>query len=390
MPERPRLLGPALAFGLFFVCHGAFILHSGPRFSPDSRRYDAKSEKILRKDFDLKAYLLGNHNGVPNYLYIGFELTCALSKIAFGRNWHWGIVLLNLLAQSVCGAVLVDRVYFYTRSVARTAFATAAFLTSFEMASWSAFVLSDTLFLAATFFLFLSTSIPLPNKSQPTRFAIKMAAFAAALILFRPTGIFVVVGVLIVPALTSLKSDHSRRLAWATITLAVLVMLVVHSALILQPELWPFETGRNYLAMVVSDYRLGIVIYGRPETYLTPAGSMVDVIRITLAKFAGFFSPYASGYSSLHNLISALNLVPLYAAVSLGFIFLPSGGPSKVKRCIFSGTAFAATLALFHAMTQVEFDWRYRAPILPILILMASLSPFSLSEIFHRRKSPDR
>jgi hypothetical protein len=36
--------------------------------------------------------------------------------------------------------------------------------------------------------------------------------------------------------------------------------------------------------------------------------------------------------------------------------------------------AFGAVLsyALFHALVQVDFDWRYRIPILPHLILLAA------------------
>jgi hypothetical protein len=49
--------------------------------------------------------------------------------------------------------------------------------------------------------------------------------------------------------------------------------------------------------------------------------------------------------------------------------------------------AFGALLsyAIFHALVQVDFDWRYRIPILPHLILLAA---GGLADLARRRTAP--
>ncbi|HEX8579892.1 MAG TPA: hypothetical protein VF655_09905, partial [Allosphingosinicella sp.] len=126
---------------------------------------------------------------------------------------------------------------------------------------------------------------------------------------------------------------------------------------------------------ISSTYLEGLVVWQRPETYLAPPHGLAGYLAIMAARFGWFFAPGAAGYSGAHWIIQIAFFAPAYGLASW-FVFTLLAGRSTLERSSrdVGLAALGAILlyAMFHALMHVDYDWRYRIPVLPHLILLAA------------------
>lgn len=356
-----------LACLLLLAAHWALALTVGPRFSPDSRRYDANSEQLLHAE-NPKHSSKSTHMGIPLKLYRGFEFLCAAAKVVAHGNWPWVILLLNLTALSACAFGLVFETYRLTASNFRALSAGVLLLSCPDIALWTSFVLTDTIFTTAAFFFFLLTL-----RAQPgSRFIVTWFVTGALLSILRPTGALFVTATALGFAAASTTSPRSRMALQSTLLLSGAIAVAYHTYLILHPAAWPIDFAQEYFMMVVDDYRGGVVVHLRGETYLPPAHDIWSTMRISLAKFIRFFQVSADGYSTSHKWLSGGTLTLIFLGAAWEFVSQPDGLNTRRRRAFTAGMTLALLVAGFHALTQLDFDWRYRTPLLPILIFLAA------------------
>lgn len=353
---------------LLLAAHWAFALSVGPRFSPDSQRYDVNSEQLLsrgERPFSAKS----THFGIPLGLYRGFEVLCAGAKLVTREHWPWMILLLNMTAFSACALGLISETFRFTSSNFRALGAGILFLSCPDIALWTPLVLGDALFTAATFFFFLLTLKAHPSPS----FLMTWLMAAAAMLILRPTGALFVTGTALGFAVASAVSLRTRVIVGISLLSAGAIGIAYHSSLILRPAAWPIDFAQEYFQMIAADYREGIVVHMRRETYLTPAHDIWSACQISLAKFIRFFQVSADGYSTSHKWLSGGTLSLTFASASWGFASQCIRSDSK-RRAYGTGIILTVFVAGFHAITQLDFDWRYRTPLLPVLIFLAAIA----------------
>jgi hypothetical protein len=89
-------------------------------------------------------------------------------------------------------------------------------------------------------------------------------------------------------------------------------------------------------------------------------------VALTLWKWLYYFAPWAGDYSAVHKAVNLLFFAPLYlfAAVALA-----TWRDRRSKALL---VFFVLAFSGFHAVQQIDFDFRYRLPVLPALIMMAA------------------
>ncbi|HEY0043838.1 MAG TPA: hypothetical protein VGB62_04730, partial [Allosphingosinicella sp.] len=110
------------------------------------------------------------------------------------------------------------------------------------------------------------------------------------------------------------------------------------------------------------------------ETFHAPPAGYGDFVLLTADRFLHFFAPGAASFSPAHWAQALIFFVPTYALGGWLCIALCRGDTAfgSGERKVFAAAAGAVlAYALFHGLVQVDFDWRYRLPILPHLILLA-------------------
>jgi hypothetical protein len=112
----------------------------------------------------------------------------------------------------------------------------------------------------------------------------------------------------------------------------------------------------------------GMVVHDRPETWTSSPESWVGIFKIYWLKVVHFWAPWAESYSFVHKLFNGL-----FWSLCAGAIFVCP----LVKNRLEPNQQFylkllliaAVCVTVFHAATIIDYDWRYRYPlVIPVLI----------------------
>jgi len=371
-----RLAGPPplwLAALLIAAAHGVHVFLAGVRMAPDSLAYAYWSARLVESGFDYPTLLAEASVGFPPILYALFATVLGLLRLAFGDGWATAAVLLNLAAHVGLGLLVVRLAARATGSGAAAWGALLLYLGCFDLLMWVPFVLSDATFVLLAFAIFTLAAARILGDSRGWTIVL---APAAAGIFYRPTGM------VLLPDLAwaiYLSRTGGRAIGRGPV-LAALAAIAAAGALafawiVQDPGRWPFDPLSTAFRNVAAEYALGEVVSGRPETYHRPPAALTDYLLISADRFAHFFAIGAADYSLVHWLAELAFFLPCYSLALWLAVALWRGrtGFAGPERKVFLA-AFGAVLsyALFHALVQVDFDWRYRTPILPHLILLAA------------------
>jgi len=171
---------------------------------------------------------------------------------------------------------------------------------------------------------------------------------------------------------------------------ALPVILLTHSYIMLDPEKWPFPFFKEWILLVAKEYHLGVIVYARPETYHSIPNGILDYVFITLSKLISYFAFDFDGYSKMHVLLNYVFFLPIYALslFSIALLYKKENGLPPINWwTIFSCFIFIAFFAFFHALQQIDYDLRYRAPCLLPLVLLATLGFNELMTRFFKKAS---
>lgn len=376
MSNRLAGVGPPslrLAGLLIAGCHGAYALAVGVRMAPDSENYAYWSERLIESGFDYPTLLAEASVGFPAILYALFATLLALLRLAFGDGWTAATIVSNLIAHVALGLLIVRLTVRVTRSGAGTWCALLLYLGCFDLLMWVPFVLSDSTFVFLAFGIFVLAAARILGDARGWA---AVVAPAAAGIFYRPTGMVLLPDLAWAIYLSKTGGKPIRRWPAAAALAAITAAgALVFAWLIQEPARWPLDTFSVAFRDVAAAYALGEVVSGRPETHHMPPTALIDFLLISADRFVHFFAPGAATYSAAHWLTELAFFLPCYALASWLGVAMWRGSTDFAgpERKVFLA-AFGALLsyALFHALVQVDFDWRYRTPVLPHLILLAA------------------
>ena len=116
----------------------------------------------------------------------------------------------------------------------------------------------------------------------------------------------------------------------------------------------------------------GMIIHDRPETWVNQPKNFIDTVYIYFLRLINFFNPYASTFSIVHIALNAIQIVLILFSVFIWFFF---GGHIKIYDKIFLFILLLSfSVAAFHSFILIDYDWRYRFPIILPLILLFPIS----------------
>jgi hypothetical protein len=366
----PSLATAALLIG---ACHGIYTLALGVRMAPDSRTYAHWSARLIESGFDYPQMLAEASVGFPAILYALFATLLALLRLAFGDGWAAALIALNLAAHVALGLLLVRLAARATGSGTAAWVALLLYLGCFDLLMWIPFVLSDATFVLLAFGIFTLAAARILGEARGWA---AVLAPAAAGVFYRPTGM------VLLPDLAwaiYLSKTGGRALRRGPL-LAALAFIVAAGALafawfVQEPARWPFEAFSTAFRIVAADYALGEVVSGRPETRHSPPAALSDFLLISADRLAHFFAIGAADYSAAHWLVELAFFLPCYGLALWLAVALWRGRTdfaAPERKVFLAAIGAILSYAIFHALVQVDFDWRYRVPILPHLILLAA------------------
>ena len=125
----------------------------------------------------------------------------------------------------------------------------------------------------------------------------------------------------------------------------------------------------------------GMIIHDRPNTWVSSPNSFLDVVLIYIWRIVNFFNPYASTFSLFHIFLNFIQSALILISIII-WLFISSSFKIKDK-IFFLIILLSLSVASFHSFILIDYDWRYRFPIiLPLIMLI----PMSLDMILKKTK----
>jgi hypothetical protein len=367
--------------GLIALEYALAAAWSGVQVSPDTAIYSRWGDALIGNGFNFTAFLNQQSFVVPPVFYLGWIIVVATAKTVFGDAWMSAVVLLNCIALAAGAYLSLQGVRRLTGSFASLALAGGMFLVAADLMIFAPFVLSDLLFWGlTTCVLILGVELAADREGRVGRFhAIRTVAtgslITALALAFRPTALPLIAFWIAVLALHVAGGATGRRLQMmlATAAFLALVAIAAHAAVLMNPSLWPFGPLPGILDMLASEYRDGILVYAPGSSLVVaPASDLSSAMRLTIEKLAYFLTPWLPDYGRLHTALNLLFFVPAYALSAAALVNLRRLTPWQ-QRAATLLVFFAMALTVFHAMMQIDYDHRYRLPMLPALIMLAAI-----------------
>ena len=364
-PLLPTWLG-------LFAAIAAYLLYVGPFLVPDTPAYSFWADRLIATGFDYPA-LVRENGSAASLAYSLFVTLVAVLKLVFGSGWTWALVMLGAASIAAVGALLARLAFRLTGSAAAAWAALILFAASFDIMQWAECVVSDPTFLLFAYAVFLMEA---GRILRGGRSWLPVFAASAAASLYRPTGI------LLFPitawSFYLARTAGEARARARVLGLAFLAACAGAASLAFvwqDASRWPFGFARLEIAAISRTYGQGQVVWDRHGTYHAPPGGIADYWAITADRFMHFFAPGAAEYSLSHWAVQLLFYVPVYAFGGWFVLLLLRGRTGlgrKESDAFFAALGAVLAYAMFHGVVQVDFDWRYRLPIMPHLILLAA------------------
>ncbi|MBK5258916.1 MAG: hypothetical protein JJE51_04930 [Thermoanaerobaculia bacterium] len=365
-----RLLDRALS-SHWFVFFATVILHGAatrgrPRANPDTGLYITLADGLL----------YGDQSGIFNLDAVRWTKLIYLSLLAAARaispeHFMMIMMLLNIFLSGIAAVLLVDLVRRTTPSVAAPAAALVFYLAAFDIFHWMSFVMTDVLFILAAFIPFALVARGIFGDFRGRRIWLGVALCAA--VFTRPPGVVIVVLTIVAELLFVGDRTRAQKRAVAIVLLTgMLGALLIRTYVVHDPACWPFRFIRPKIVEFANREKTGEVIYDRLEVARRPPRTYNDHLAMQGVRFVRFFQFTSSTFSRFHNLLNLIYFIPLYLLAVMGTVWTLRAADHRRRRLVLFAVMWIVTFAFFQAITVLDFDWRFRTPMLLEFIVLAA------------------
>ena len=377
-----------LFLSLFSLCiFLLFVFVTGPIHTIDTQSYQRWADLLITNDFNLRAFF--NEVGsirIPRILF--YSLVASL-RLGFGEYWSYGLVTLNCLSLSLTGYFLMKILQKNKAGLLEILLVFLVTVVLYERIFWIRYLLSDTTFCLITTGLLCSLYLMIVRKkSSIISLAIPLSIFCVAF--FYTPRMVILIPMLFAAFLIACQGQNRvlvTQYLFALMFVLGCLTLIGWAWYVNQPDLWE----NNYFSKPISRFYHwfyeGAVIKKRPHTYMAIPESTLDIVLIELARLIQFFRFTTPMFSPIHNIVNVISFIPLYTLVAVGIwrTITLLYRRRQIDSIGILSIVFIGSAAIFHSMTLIDYDWRYRLPCYPPIFLLAAGGVTFLKENFRIR-----
>lgn len=359
---------------IFFSLLTLYNLNIGSRMSSDSHTFSRWSDNLINLNFNFYLYYIQNTFGNPNFMYTIPILLISITKLIFGSEWEYSFMILNLIFVFFSFIIFVKILILLKVRPLAICLSMPLLTLSSDFLTWPRYILTDTFF---AFIVILTIYFIVKNFIKKKQNYFPLIIMIALLIFSRPTSLPYVFSIICFILTMKLKIKLNPVLILTSIFLLLFITPFIFSFLYLFMKI--HLNNISQVLHIINWVESGQVIHDRPSTWISSSGTFFNLVYLYLFRILFFFNPYFQTFSNIHNLLNLFQALLIFFSI-LFWVF------SKEKNDTFNKTImlvlfFAFFVAAFHSYTIIDYDWRYRYPIiLPLIVIF----PVSL-EIFFRK-----
>ena len=298
----------------------------------------------------------------------------ATLRTLFGEAWKDGYLALQCLSS---GAFFLGcyRLAEHLRGWKAGLIALGFALVCNEYLSWTRYVLTDILFSAiALWFVYaLLTMESLAWKSFWGWVGVVLLLFLVTIA--RPVGFLYPFAI---SAYLFYKIVNKAERQWKMAVALALVLMVAAGTFVVA-LVWNNYGLQRYLNVFMEFFQNGVVIKNRPAYTLSAEAlvsggfweKLVFISEIVIRRCIVFWNPFIVGYSIPHLVYNGLTLFPMFVLSVYALVKHLKGQFLALLMVLFSVT-------LFHSVTLIDYDHRYRVPLLGFVLVLAGVGLLDL------------
>lgn len=340
-------LVPLLIFTLSITIQSVYLCIVGIHMGGDSEFYMQGGTILLHSHFSFLTLL---HTGYPLY-YIAYPTLLALVQNNIILT-VWVQIILQAFA-----SVLIYRIASRLHSTTSGVISGLLYVVCFELFQWNTYILTDSLF---TFLIVMALYLYIKKSSYA------FMGILCAMALLRPTAAPFLIAAMI--AATWHYKKAYKIIGYLTASLIIFLSV----AYILSADTGTRLGVSGYIHYFASLFERGVLVRDRASLLLhvTWASSLsftniYTFVKILFLRLVLFWAPAIPDFSFAHIMLNVLTLIPIYILGILGI--------SKYGKRHMLGIASIIVFWIFQSFTELDYDWRYRIPVLPILIIFAGI-----------------
>ncbi len=367
-------------FAIITIVHSTYALYKGPIEAGDTLQYSRMADYLIANNFNYfelykKDFNPDRLSSYYFFMYFGFPTIVALSKFIFTVNWQYSVLIFNLILYLLTFYLILIFVWKITKNISTLIYTSTICLISFETLLWANYICTDTSFMAIVYLILFLVTYSLYQK--PNSFYLNTLLFSLVILslFWRPAALPALMFFLIMLISKAFirKNVNVRILFLMFITLTPIIFITLNyirngHTWIIEGEHWNFVNDRNY--------GFDNIFYNSPlDTILSPASYYI-------LKFITYFSFITRDFSPIHIAVNTMFFIPIYIFSILAvYTFLSNSKliEKTIVLAIFTTTIFILSYGLFHGIiAYTDYDWRYRLPIMPALIVLSSIGFYNL------------
>jgi len=361
-----------------------FNLKLGVCFCGDGETYSDWGNDLINLNFNfLSFYELFLD---PSYAYYGFftpsffytvpVTIVALVKVIFGSGWQNAFFVINLSLVLLSLIIILKSLLIIGVRPVLISLTMFILVASPDLLVWPQYILSEMIFAFEVLFC-MYIIIKGIVKDKINYFALIM--MISLLILSRPSSVPIVFAVLSYIVISRFNIEFTPKLL-----LLLFISLFIITPIVLSFLYYFLDANITHPGQrkwTIDNVDLGMIIHMRPETYVTPPQSFFDITYVYFIRMISFFTPYIKSFSSIHIILNSIETFIVLSSLLLwGFL--------KVNIKIFNKVILFILLitistAAYHSLTVIDYDFRYRFPLIMPLIM---IFPIAMEILFKRLK----
>jgi hypothetical protein len=376
LPPRRLLL---LLWIAVWSAYGLWAWRAGVHTGVDTTLHSRWADSLIAHGFNVSSFLREQDFYIPPFLYLGWIIVVAGMKSVLGASWMLAVVFLNWLSFGVGSYGVLNAVRRTTASAAGLLLAVSLFVVAGDLLIFIPFVVSDLIFwgiASITLVAGCRLATAEPNDDGAIPIAVLGSMLVLFALVFRPSAppllVFWIVGLA-----SSFARGPFDRFATAIIATAAVLALVAiawHAAIVIDPGAWPFGSLPEIFTVLGKEYRAGVLLVISTDSTLAvePAVTWLGAMRLTAQKVLYFLTPWLPWYSRVHTLINLAFFLPAYG-LTIAAMMNRDRLATPQRRAVTVLMLFVFSVVVFHVLLQLDYDHRYRLPLLPALIMLAAI-----------------
>ena len=358
---------------LSFFIIALYHLKSGYYMSSDSRTFSGLADNLIEFNFNIFDFSVR----VPTFFITVPVSLIAICKIIFIDKWQYAFLFLNLI-------FLFFSMIFFAKTLLLVKvrsflifISLFLILASVDVLTWPRYILSDMNY---TFLVILITYFITKGFVENKFNYLLIFSILFLILITRPSSISVIFAII----LFIIISKHAfflkpKSLLTSLLMLFILVPLVFGILYYLIEFNFSESTQLDW--WLLSKVKIGMIIHDRPETWVNAPNTYKDVVNIYFLRLVNFFNPYAVSFSIIHNFLNIIQILLIFLSMCIWSLF--GGNIRNQDKLFFFILLLSFSVASFHTFTLIDYDWRYRFPIvLPLIMLF----PISIEMILKKYK----